>query len=72
MRCPRCGGYQCKCIDSRLDSVSNERRRRYECDCGHRFTTMELTKQDLERAVCEDIDRVAELKGLIKQIEALF
>lgn len=43
-RCPLCNGFA-KIIDSR--SAKDSVRRRRECiDCGYRFTTYEITKED--------------------------
>lgn len=41
MRCPKCKGNNCKCVDSR-PLPDGRRRRRYECKaCGVRFNTKE-------------------------------
>lgn len=52
MRCPFCGSYQTIVLDSRQHEQFNRRYRRYYCsDCGKRFTSYEVTKEELERAV---------------------
>lgn len=40
LRCPECGGYQQRVIESRGNSTGTQVRRRHECDCGHRFTSL--------------------------------
>ena len=40
MKCPQCSGMDPMCIDSR--DRPEGRRRRYQCPCGVRFTTVEL------------------------------
>jgi len=39
MKCPRCDTHSTACIDSRESAKG--RRRRYKCECGERFTTLE-------------------------------
>lgn len=40
MRCPTCSSAATRCIDSRDHALG--RRRRHECECGMRFTTIEV------------------------------
>lgn len=45
--CDRCGGTQCKVIETRR--TPNRRRRRIQCQsCGHRITTYEITAAQIE------------------------
>jgi transcriptional regulator NrdR family protein len=44
--CPECGSTRNRVIDSR--SLDGRRRRRRECNNGHRFTTYEISAADLE------------------------
>jgi len=46
MKCPFCGEYEDKVIDSRLSKNGAEIRRRREClECGRRFTTYERIEE---------------------------
>lgn len=40
MMCPKCKGFDARCVDSR--DRNEGRRRRYACPCGSKFTTIEL------------------------------
>lgn len=40
-RCPNCSTANLKVIDSRPNKVANNCYRRYRCECGHRFSTLE-------------------------------
>lgn len=75
MRCPYCGFFESKVIDSRPTDESNSIRRRREClSCGKRFTTYEtvesvplvVVKKDGSR---QSFDRSKILGGLIKACE---
>lgn len=64
MRCPVCGGDNCKCIDTRA-SKDGRRRRRYRCrDCKSRFTTREL--YDFEAS---DPGRLAQLTEVLRRVK---
>lgn len=72
MKCPACGYYDSKVIDSRPSTDGNSIRRRREClECQKRFTTFEtiettqifVVKKDGEK---EMFDRNKLLSGLIK------
>lgn len=42
MRCPKCNDGKCGVCDTRPLEGGAVRRRRYACECGHRFTTYEM------------------------------
>lgn len=42
MKCPKCQSVRSQVIDSRLMHGGQSKRRRRECECGHRFTTTEV------------------------------
>ena len=45
--CPKCGSHKCPCYESRFRPHFKYRWRRRECeDCGLRFTTFEVWKED--------------------------
>lgn len=45
MRCPKCGSCNMYIVDSRSDDTTVRRRR--ECsDCGHRYSTLEITETE--------------------------
>lgn len=47
MRCPYCGSWQTKIIDSRPNVEGTKRARRYECQaCSNRFNTAELHRDE--------------------------
>lgn len=50
MRCPECGSYNLGCKDTRESKTHPGRRaRRHKCqDCGHRFSTIEITLEEYE------------------------
>ena len=75
MRCPFCGHFDSKVLDSRPADEGNAIRRRRECiECGRRFTTYEkvdeiplvVVKKDGRREV---FDRAKVLGGVIKACE---
>lgn len=46
MKCPKCGSYQIKVVDSRERPEDNTRWRRRKCaECGHKFHTIEDTEK---------------------------
>ncbi|MEM6734269.1 MAG: transcriptional regulator NrdR, partial [Myxococcota bacterium] len=48
MRCPYCGKFDNRVIDSRLSQAGEVTRRRRECNaCGKRYTTYERVEQAL-------------------------
>ncbi len=47
MRCPKCGG-DTAVIDSRLTTYNRIRRRRKCKECGYRFSTLEVNRDDIE------------------------
>jgi transcriptional repressor NrdR len=63
MRCPKCTSIEDKVIDSRISKEGSTIRRRREClECGHRFSTTEMSVRDglvvIKRDGCrEDFDR---------------
>jgi transcriptional repressor NrdR len=75
MKCPYCGYYETKVVDSRPAEERNAIRRRRECNsCGKRFTTYEkvesiplmVVKKDGRREV---FNRDKVINGLIKATE---
>lgn len=48
MQCPRCKAYGLSCTDSRPDGETIRRRRRC-LNCGYRFTTYEISKEDYRK-----------------------
>ena len=45
--CPECGAIGCRTIDSRYSTNHGHIRRRKSCrECGHLFTTVEISDQD--------------------------
>ena len=65
MICPKCLRPHVGCVDSRPTVATVLRRR--ECpDCGYRFSTVELARDDLEEALGGPIY----LKELIEELEA--
>jgi transcriptional repressor NrdR len=55
MKCPFCGYYEDRVIDSRISRDGSEIRRRREClGCGKRFTTHELVEEVLPVVVKKD------------------
>ena len=66
--CPECGAAEHNVKDSRgraAHGVSMIRRRRECCDCGHRFTTLEITEKALEEMMVN-----SGLTGALREIEA--
>lgn len=67
--CDKCKGANYTAIDSRNDGVKGSyiKRRRKCLDCGYRFTTVEISKDEYlklkERA--EQADRIAEIATII-------
>jgi transcriptional repressor NrdR len=55
MKCPFCGDFDNKVVDSRLSGESDVIRRRREClDCGRRFTTYERVEDILPMVIKKD------------------
>ena len=48
MKCPKCDN-KTEVIDSRLSKHNRVRRRRKCKKCGHRFTTLEINIEDIEK-----------------------
>ena len=64
MKCPICGSWQVRAIDSRMTSDEKKRRRRYKCqDCDYRFTTYEYRGEDLLDA----IDKIGEFAKALEK-----
>ena len=75
MRCPHCGGFDDKVIDSRtLANGDAIRRRRECCNCGYRFTSYERT-EDKQLMVIkrsgrrEPFDRIKIERGVTHALE---
>lgn len=75
MRCPHCGNFDDKVIESRTLAQGDSIRRRRECNaCGYRFTSYErieekpimIVKRDGRR---EPFDRIKIEKGLSRALE---
>ena len=71
--CPECGHAESNVTDSRPSGATMRRRRRC-CACAHRFTTYELSHQELEaeakRRVSHRLrDLRPTLESLVAQIE---
>jgi transcriptional repressor NrdR len=70
MRCPFCGTFDNRVIDSRLSQGGEVTRRRRECEgCSRRYTTYERVEQSLPMVLKKDgrrqpFDRQKLLKGL--------
>lgn len=61
MRCHSCGSENTYAVDSRFLSSRNTRRRRRQCaNCKTRFTTYEVTADDLRLAIAH-LRRMADL-----------
>lgn len=55
MKCPFCGDFDNKVVDSRMSGDSDVIRRRREClDCGRRFTTYERVEDILPMVIKKD------------------
>lgn len=60
MRCRDCkSDAQVKCIDSRLGQAMKWRRRRYKCECGLRFSSYEIS--------VEELDELAQWSGMVER-----
>ncbi|MCL1815374.1 MAG: transcriptional regulator NrdR [Treponema sp.] len=74
MRCPHCGNFDDKVIESRTLANGEAIRRRRECTCGYRFTSYEriedkpfmVVKRDGRR---EPFDRLKIEKGVKRALE---
>ena len=70
MKCPFCGDFDNKVVDSRMSGDSDVIRRRREClDCGRRFTTYERVEDILPMVIKKDgrrepFDRSKILSGI--------
>ena len=75
MRCPHCGSYDDKVIESRTLANGDAIRRRRECvNCGYRFTSYERTEDKQFMVVKqsgrrEPFDRVKIEKGVARALE---
>jgi transcriptional repressor NrdR len=75
MKCPFCGAFDNKVIDSRLSSGGEVTRRRRECEgCARRYTTYERVEEVLPLVVKKDdrrepFDRLKVLAGLRRACE---
>jgi len=74
VKCPYCGYFDSRVIDSRVNEANNATRRRREClDCGKRFTTFErieeipltVIKKNGER---EPFSRTKLLDGILRAL----
>ena len=55
MRCPFCGTYEDKVIETRVSKDGNEIRRRRECDgCSRRYTTYERIEESMPLVIKND------------------
>ena len=75
MKCPFCGGFDSKVVDSRPTEDGERIRRRRECiSCGKRFTTFEIVETTLIMVKKKDssiqaFNRDKLLNGMIKSCE---
>jgi transcriptional repressor NrdR len=75
MRCPKCGAFEDKVVDSRVARDGSNIRRRRECiECGFRFTTYEEIERTELRVIkrdgrAEPFDRHKLLGGITKACE---
>ena len=75
MRCPYCGSFNGKVIDSRILASGSKIRRRRECtDCGYRFTSYESVEERQLMVVKKDgrrqpFDRQKLERGLTRALE---
>lgn len=75
MYCPFCNAQETKVVDSRLDTASNQVRRRRECaECRARFTTFEKLELQMPRVIKRDggncsFDESKLRKGLLTALE---
>lgn len=67
-RCPNCSTGKLSVTDSRPDREANNCYRRYKCECGHRFSTLETVLPEMKKiealsghAVARIIDRVMDV-----------
>lgn len=74
MKCPYCGTFENRVIDSRLSQGGEVTRRRRECEkCGRRYTTYERVEQILPMVLKRDgrrepFDRVKLLQGIRRAV----
>lgn len=75
MRCPYCGHYGSKVLDSRPSNENRSIRRRRECEsCSQRFTTFEMVEETpiiviKKDGMREEFSREKVLRGLIRACE---
>jgi transcriptional repressor NrdR len=75
MRCPYCGHFGTRVLDSRPSNENRSIRRRRECDsCNHRFTTFEVVEETpimviKKDGTREEFSREKILRGLIRACE---
>jgi transcriptional repressor NrdR len=74
MKCPYCGTFENRVIDSRLSQGGEVTRRRRECEkCGRRYTTYERVEQILPMVLKRDgrrepFDRVKLMQGIRRAV----
>lgn len=59
LSCPQCGNAETGVTDSRPDAIGRYIRRRRRCQCGERFTTMEIVVPKGSRALVMRRDAMA-------------
>lgn len=65
MTCPKCGSWQLRIADSRPADFTVNRKR--EClDCGHRFSTVEITLKEYEEVMAVMVQK----RQLVDQAQA--
>jgi transcriptional repressor NrdR len=75
MRCPYCGHFGTRVLDSRPSNENRSIRRRRECDsCNQRFTTFEIVEETpimviKKDGTREEFSREKILRGLIRACE---
>lgn len=69
-QCPKCGAVtRTRCVDSRMDVTDSLRVRTKACTCGHKWSTVEIMQDDLNRLV--DQSRTVDLSTLQSAINSI-
>ena len=62
-QCPKCGAVtRTRCVDSRMDVTGSLRVRTKVCTCGHKWSTVEIMQDDLNKLV--DQNRTVDVSSL--------
>lgn len=71
MQCPRCKAYGLSCTDSRPDGETIRRRRRC-LNCGFRFTTYEISKEDYRNLKDKEKENQALIADMISYLDEFY